>query len=318
MCAGHLPCMIWRLSLEVSAQRLKGESSLKDFEYAAAASVDEAVSLLAAHGPRAKILAGGTDILVQLREGLREADLVLDVKRIPELTTLEFDPAVGLVLGAATPCYRIYENAQIRRAYPALADAARIIGGWQIQTRASVGGNLCNSSPAADTIPALIAHAAVCEIAGPGGRRNVRAADFCTAPGKNVLGRGELLVALRFPPPEPHAGARYLRFIPRNEMDIAVAGAGVWVRLDPSGSRIEAARIGLAAVAPTPLEATEAAAWLAGKAATPENFAEAGRLAQAIAQPITDMRGTAEYRRHLVAVLTRRALADAVARAAEA
>jgi len=288
---------------------------LKDFEYAAAASVDEAVSLLAAHGPRARILAGGTDILVQLREGLREADLVLDVKRIPELTALEFDPARGLLLGAATPCYRIYEHEQVKRAYPALADAARIIGGWQIQTRASVGGNLCNSSPAADTIPALIAHAAVCHIAGPDGRRSVRAAEFCTAPGKNVLGRGELLVALEFPPPVPRSGARYLRFIPRNEMDIAVAGAGVWVRLDPTGQQIEEARIGLAAVAPTPLEATEVAAWLAGRPATPESFAEAGRMAQAIARPITDMRGTAEYRRHLVAVLTRRALADAVGRA---
>lgn len=288
---------------------------MKDFEYAAATSVDEAVSLLAAHGTRAKILAGGTDILVQLREGLREADLVLDVKRIPELTALEFDPSRGLVLGAATPCYRIYEHAEIKRAYPALADAARIIGGWQIQTRASVGGNLCNSSPAADTIPALIAHAAVCEIAGPDGRRTVRVAEFCTAPGKNVLARGELLVALRFPPPEPRAGARYLRFIPRNEMDIAVAGAGAWVRLDHGGKQVEEARLGLAAVAPTPLEATEAAAWLAGKPATPESFAEAGRLAQAICRPITDMRGTAEYRRHLVAVLTRRALADAVERA---
>lgn len=288
---------------------------MKDFEYAAAASVDEAVSLLAAHGPRARILAGGTDILVQLREGLREADLVLDVKRIPELTALEFDPARGLLLGAATPCYRIYEHEQVKRAYPALADAARIIGGWQIQARASVGGNLCNSSPAADTIPALIAHAAVCHIAGPDGRRSVRAAEFCTAPGKNVLGRGELLVALEFPPPVPRSGARYLRFIPRNEMDIAVAGAGVWVRLDPTGQQIEEARIGLAAVAPTPLEATEVAAWLAGRPATPESFAEAGRMAQAIARPITDMRGTAEYRRHLVAVLTRRALADAVGRA---
>jgi carbon-monoxide dehydrogenase medium subunit len=178
-----------------------------------------------------------------------------------------------------------------------------------------VGGNLCNSSPAADTIPALIAHAAVCHIAGPDGRRSVRAAEFCTAPGKNVLGRGELLVALEFPPPVPRSGARYLRFIPRNEMDIAVAGAGVWVRLDPTGQQIEEARIGLAAVAPTPLEATEVAAWLAGRPATPESFAEAGRMAQAIARPITDMRGTAEYRRHLVAVLTRRALADAVGRA---
>ena len=127
---------------------------MKDFEYAAAHSVDEAVSLLAARGERAKLLAGGTDILVQLRENMREADLVIDVKKIAELTTLEFSPQKGMRLGASVPCYKIYENDAVAAAYPALADAARIIGGWQIQSRASIGGNLCNSSPAADSIPA--------------------------------------------------------------------------------------------------------------------------------------------------------------------
>jgi carbon-monoxide dehydrogenase medium subunit len=288
---------------------------LKDFEYAAASTVDEAVSLLAARGPKARVLAGGTDIIVQLREGLREADLVLDVKKIPELTEYSFNPEKGLRLGAATPCYRIYGDAKLVKAYPALADSARIIGGWQIQGRASIGGNLCNSSPAADSIPSLIALDAVCQIAGPGGRRSVPVAEFCTAPGKNVLGRGEFLTALDFPPPAPHSGSRYLRFIPRNEMDIAVVGAGVWVKLNAAGDKIEAARIGLAAVAPTPLAATEAAAWLAGKPATPETFAEAGNLARKIAKPISDMRGPAEYRVHLIGVMTERALAGAVERA---
>ena len=143
-----------------SAQRRNtfppGPTTLKDFEYAAASTVDEAVSLLAARGPKAKILAGGTDILVQLREGMREADLVLDVKKIPELTQYSFSPETGLHLGAATPCYRIYGDEKIVKAYPALADSARIIGGWQIQSRASIGGNLCNSSPAGDSLPALI------------------------------------------------------------------------------------------------------------------------------------------------------------------
>ncbi|HEV3021064.1 MAG TPA: xanthine dehydrogenase family protein subunit M [Pirellulales bacterium] len=288
---------------------------MKDFEYEAATSVDEAVSLLAARGPGAKILAGGTDILVQLREGLREAELVLDVKKIPGLTHVDYDPQRGLRLGAAVPCYRIYGDTAIAAAYPALADSARIIGGWQIQSRASVGGNLCNSSPAADSIPSLIALDATCHLAGPSGRRTVRVAQFCTAPGNNVLGRGEFLVSLEFPAPAPHCGSRYLRFIPRNEMDIAVVGVGAWVKLDAKGDTIEQARLALASVAPTPLAASDAAAWLAGKSATDASYAEAGRRARAIARPISDMRGPAAYRTHLVGVLTARALAGAVERA---
>lgn len=288
---------------------------MKDFEYAAATSVDEAVSLLSARGPRAKVLAGGTDIIVQLREGLREAELVLDIKKIPELMELAYSPDKGLRLGAGVPCYQVYDNRDVAAAYPALADSAHIIGGWQIQSRASIGGNVCNSSPAADSIPSLIALGAVCLIAGPGGRRRVPVAQFCTAPGRNVLERGEFLVSLELPPPEPRAGSRYLRFIPRNEMDIAVVGVGAWLRLNASGDTVEAARIGAAAVAPTPLAATAAGDWLTGKPANRETFAEAGRLARQIARPISDMRGPADYRQHLVGVLVERALVQAAERA---
>jgi carbon-monoxide dehydrogenase medium subunit len=288
---------------------------VKDFEYQAATTVDEAVSLLAARGERAKMLAGGTDIIVQLREGLREADLVVDVKRIPELVELDYNPATGLRLGAAVPCYRIYGDEEIAAAYPALADAARIIGGWQIQSRASIGGNLCNSSPAADSIPPLIAYDVVCHVAGPQGRRTVKAADFCTAPGKNVLARGELLTRLEFPPPAKGGSAAYLRFIPRNEMDIAVAGAASWVQLNAAGDKIERARIALAAVAPTPLFAAAASEWLAGKPASSENYAQARNLASEAARPISDKRGTAEYRKHVAGVLVERTLAIAADRA---
>lgn len=284
---------------------------MKDFSYAAAATVDEAVSLLAAGGPSARVLAGGTDILVQLREGLREADLLVDVKKVPELMAIDFAPHSGLRLGAAVPCYRLYGDARIRHAYPAVCDAARIIGGWQIQSRASLGGNLCNSSPAADSTPALIVHDAVCHIAGPAGVRQVKAADFCTAPGRNVLERGEFLVTIEFSKPAAHASSHYLRFIPRNEMDIAVVGAGAWLQLDSSGKKIEAARIALGAVAPRPVVAEEASQWLTGKEATEANFAQAGELAKKVASPIDDKRGTAEYRLHLVSVLTRRALVGA-------
>lgn len=286
-----------------------------DFDYAAPTALDEAIRLLNEHGDRARLLAGGTDIIVQLRERLREADLVVDVKKIPELMDFEFSAERGLRLGASVPCWRIHGDEAIAAAYPALVDSTRIIGGWQIQSRASVGGNLCNSSPAADSIPPLIAHQAVAHIAGPNGRRTLPAEQFCTAPGRNALQTGELLVALTFAPPAPNGGSAYQRFIPRNEMDIAVAGAASWVQLDASGEKIEQARIALAAVAPTPKLAEEASQWLSGKPATEDTFAEAGEIAKRVATPISDMRGTAEYRTHLVGVLTKRTLAKAVERA---
>lgn len=288
---------------------------MKEIDYAAAGSIDEAVSLLAARGDRARVLAGGTDILVQLREGQRDADLLVDVKKIPELTQFQYDSKQGLRLGAAVPCWRIYGDHHLATAYAAVADAARIIGGWQIQSRASLGGNLCNSSPAADSIPALLAWDAVCQIAGPQGTRTVAVGEFCTAPGRNVLVRGEFLVALSIAPPGPHTGSGYLRFIPRNEMDIAVVGVAAWVQLDASLKTIASARVALGAVAPTPVLATEANAYLAGQPATEATFVQAGELAKKSAAPISDRRGPAEYRQHLVGVMTKRALAVAVARA---
>ena len=288
---------------------------MNNFDYAAPASLVEATALLASSRGTTRVLAGGTDLIVQLREHLREADLVVDVKRIPELTQCLDSETDGLRLGAAVPCYQIYENEHLAKKYPALVDAARIIGGWQIQSRASIGGNLCNSSPAGDSIAPLIALDARCIIAGPGSTREAAAEDFCTGPGKNVLQKGELLSTLVFPSPAASSGSAYERFIPRNEMDIAVAGAASWVQLDKSGATILKARIALAAVAPTPKLAAEASAWLAGKPASEETFRRAGELACKVASPISDMRGTAEYRMHLVGVLTERTLATATKRA---
>jgi xanthine dehydrogenase FAD-binding subunit len=288
---------------------------LKDFAYAAPTSLDQAIKLLQEANGSAKVLAGGTDLIVQLREGLREADLVVDVKKLPELQELSFSATHGLRLGASVPCHRVYDHPQIAAAYPGLVDACRIVGGWQIQSRASVGGNLCNASPAADTIPALIAHHAYCEVVGPSGKRNVPVEQFCTGPGKNILQPGELLVAIVFPPALSHCSSAYERFIPRNEMDIAVVGAGSRVQLNPAGDAIEFARIGLGAVAATPKFAQEASEWLAGKPATEETFVQAGELAKKVATPISDMRGTAEYRTHLVGVLVKRTLLKATERA---
>jgi len=285
---------------------------VKWFDYAAPVSVGEAVGLLTAH-PSARLLAGGTDLLVQLRAGRKETDLVVDAKRIPELNVLHYDPAHGLTLGSAVPCYRIYKDKNVARAYPSLAEVASLIGGTQIQGRASIGGNLCNAAPSADSAPLLIALGATCRVAGPRGSRDVPVEEFCTAPGRTVLQPGELLVSIHLPPPAPHSGSRYLRFIPRNEMDIAVAGVGVEVILE--NGRFRSARVALAAVAPTPLYVREAGDSLAGSPVDEASIATAAEIARKNARPITDMRGTADYRSHLCGVLTRRALEAAVARA---
>jgi carbon-monoxide dehydrogenase medium subunit len=290
---------------------------MKAFDYAAPGTVGEAVALLADRGDRARVLAGGTDIIVQVREGRRDVDLLVDVKRIPQLNELAYDPNYGLRLGAAVPCYRLCEHAELARAYPGLVEAAGLIGGTQIQSRASVGGNLCNASPAADSTPALIGAGAICVIAGPEYQREMPVQDFCTAPGRTGLKSGELLVRLLVPPPPPHTGSAYLRFIPRNEMDIAVVGVGVQLTLDDQRVRCTAARIALAAVAPTPLLVPAAGDALTGTTLAPADIDKAAAAAQAAARPISDMRGDREYRRHLVGVLTKRAISIAMGRARE-
>lgn len=290
---------------------------MRDFEYEAPVSVAEAVKVLGAHDGSARPLAGGTDLIDQMRIGRHNPALVVDLKKIPELNVLELS-ASGLRLGAAVPCYRIYSDEKISRAYAALSDSARIIGGIQIQSRASIGGNLCNSGPAADSIPSLIALGATAVIVGPKGKRELPVEEFCTGPGKNVLQSGEFLVELKFPPRQPRSGSHYRRFIPRNEMDIAVVGVGASVVLDPGADKIASARISLGAVAPTPLYAKEASDLLAGQAANEQSYEKAAAAAQAIAKPIDDMRGTKEFRVHVTGVLVRRVLAEAVQRARSA
>ncbi|MBI2194574.1 MAG: xanthine dehydrogenase family protein subunit M [Planctomycetes bacterium] len=288
---------------------------MSPFDYAAPRSIAEAAALLQQAGDDGRVLAGGTDLIVQVRENRRRVKLFIDVKNIPELNELSCSARKGLVIGAAVPCYRITSDSKVAQAYPGLLDAAGIIGGVQIQGRASIGGNLCNASPAADSIPALIALEAACVIAGPQGSREVPVEQFCTGPGKTVLGRGEMVVALRLPPPKKGSGAHYLRFIPRNEMDIAVVGAGASVVLDKAGKTIVSARIALGAVAPTPLYVAEAGAALAGREVSEAAVLQAAESARAAARPITDMRGSAAQRKHLSAVLVRRALEKAIERA---
>jgi len=288
---------------------------MQSFDYRSAGSIEEALRLLASNNGNARILCGGTDLLVQMRENRTKAELLIDVKNIPELTSIRYEPKEGLWIGAAASCFSISHNKFVIENYPGLIDAVQLIGGVQIQYRASLGGNLCNASPAADSIPALIVHKAVCVIAGNHGEREMPVEQFCTAPGKNALQQGEFLLAVKVPVVEKHFGAHYLRFIPRNEMDIAVVGAGAAVTLDEAGEKILSARIALGAVAPTPLFVEEAGEFLAGKDISRENIQEAAKLAQAATHPISDLRGTAKYRKHLCGVLTRRALEKAIERA---
>ena len=282
--------------------------------YVAAGTVHEAVAVLDKHGDRARPLAGGTDLLVKARANAWELDAVVDIKNIPELMTLTVGND-GLTIGAGVPCYQVYENEEVASDYPCIVDGTAIIGGIQIQSRAGLGGNLCNAAPSADGICPLIVHSAVAHIAGPGGSRDVAVEDFCTGPSQTVLKNGELLVSISMPRPPSNFGAAYTRFIPRNEMDIAVAGVGVSVILDSSGQNFVSARIALASVGPTPILASAAGNSLAGKPINDDTIAAAAALATDASTPITDMRGTIAQRKQLINVLTGRMINQAVERA---
>ncbi|MEN8181510.1 MAG: xanthine dehydrogenase family protein subunit M [Myxococcota bacterium] len=282
------------------------------FRYEAPSTLDAAVALLSGD-PDARILAGGTDLLVQLRGAAPSPPAVVDVKAIPELGVLELDGA-GLRVGAAITCWELSQRLDVREAYPGLVEAAELIGSMQIQSRATLGGNLCNGSPAADTTPALMAIGAECRIVGPSGARRLPVDEFVLAPGRTALAPGELLVELRIPPPPPGSADAYLRFIPRGEMDIAVVGAGVRVELETDGI-CRAARVALGAVAETPIRVPAAGEALVGTRLEPPALERAAAAAQEAGAPITDKRGTAGYRRRLAGVLTRRAFEIAGQRA---
>jgi carbon-monoxide dehydrogenase medium subunit len=286
---------------------------MQALRYARAASVEEAVRMLRDGGEGARVLAGGTDVIVQARERRRDVDLLIDIKRIDEVMGLRVDAATGLDVGAGTPLYRVYGDANVRRHYPALTAAARSIGGTAVQGRATLGGNLANASPAADSIPAMIVLDGVARVAGPNGRREILIAAFCTGPGRNDLEAGEFIVSLHFPPPAPRSGSAWERFIPRNEMDIAVVNAAACLTLD--GDVVTEARLAIGAVAPTPLSLDSVAAALVGRRLDDAAVDDAARGASEAARPISDMRGTEAQRRHLAGVLTARVIRRAAARA---
>ncbi len=296
---------------------------MPSLSFSAPTSVDEAVRVLAGTAGLTKPLAGGTDLLVQLRSGRMRPDAIVDLKRIPELIGIR-EEAEEFVIGAATPGVVVYENEALHKAWPGIVEGLDLIGSQQIQGRASLAGNLCNASPAADSVPAMIAARATCVIAGPSGRRTAPVEAIVTGPGRTSLEKGEFIVEFHVPKPKPHQADAYLRFIPRTEMDIAVVGCGVNVTLDGHGVCTDA-RVVLAAVAPTQVIVDEAATVLIGHRlgdptlaaldAATERAAALDAAAGRACKPINDKRGTIEYRIKVAGVLARRAAAIAFERA---
>jgi len=278
---------------------------MPSLNYAAPTTVDEAVKLLAGASGTAKVLSGGTDLLVQLRSGRLRPDLIVDTKHLPGLIGISGSAAAGFTIGAATPGAVIEANAALKAAWPGVVEAMDLIGSTQIQGRASLAGNLCNASPAADSVPALYAAGATAVIAGPSGTREIPVEQVPTGPGRTSLAKGEFITQIKLPPRAANSGDAYLRFIPRTEMDIAVVGCGISVTLDDKGV-CAAARCSLGAVAPTVLLVQPMADALIGHTLDDATLAALDKAAQAACKPINDKRGTIEYRTKVAGVLARR------------
>jgi len=279
------------------------------FEYREARTIDEAIETLS-QDDGGRMVAGATDVLIRWRQGAWQPRYVLNIKHIPGLDEVHYSTEAGLRLGALVKVRTLEQHPLIRQHYPALTQAATAFAGVQIRNLATVGGNVCNASPAGDTLPALLAYGATCHLAGPAGTRVVPLADFFQGPSQTALQPAELLVELRLPPPLPHTGALYIKHSPRSSMDIATVGVASVVALE--GEICQQVRIVLGAVAPTVMRAPEAEALLTGHAPTSERLQQAAQIAVAAAHPIDDIRGTAAHRRAIVAPLVHRTLRYAV------
>jgi len=281
------------------------------FAYYAPGTIKEATALLARHGANGKVLAGGTDLLVQIKEHVKgmAPDYVVSLKNIKAVQRARFGARDGLVFGAGA---KIAQVVALAEKYPALIDGAALIGSLQIQNQATLAGNICNAAPSADSVPPLMAYGAELTVAGPRKTRVVPIEEFFAGPGKTVLAHNEILVSVRVPAPGARTGCRYARHTPRQQMDIAMVGVAALVQLDRAG-KIADARIVLGAVAPTPIRARLAEESLRGQTPSAELFAEAADLAAAEERPISDTRGSAGYRRYMTAVLVKRMLNAALA-----
>jgi aerobic carbon-monoxide dehydrogenase medium subunit len=286
---------------------------MTDIHYVSPRTLDEAVSAFAAAGSAARILAGGTDLLVQMRSGAVKPGLIVDIKKIAEMTAIEETADGGFRVGAAVPGAILAEHPRFGKLWPGVLEAVNLIGSTQVQGRASAGGNLCNGSPAADSVPAMIAAGATALLAGPNGRRELPVEQVPAGPGRTTLKPGEILVSFTLPPRPPGSGDAYLRMIPRTEMDIAVVGCGVSLTL--KDGVCTAARVGLGAVAPTVLLVEAAAKALIGSQLDDAALNAAAAACSAACRPIDDKRGTIAYRTKVAGVLLKRTAAIAAKRA---
>lgn len=288
---------------------------MKDFTYLRPASLKEAAGILAERRGQAKVLCGGTDLMLFLQDGVFSPDYVVDVRNLPELTALDYDDQTGLTLGAAVPLRQIETSALIREKYPQLATGAGEIGSVQIRNLGSAGGNVCTATPSADIAPALLALDAVARIASIRGERQVPMEQFITGVRKTVLEPDEILVGFQIPAPAPRTSGVYIKLDTRPQMDLAIVGVAATVTLAAGNSVVEKVAIALGAVAPTPFRARRAEQVLAGRPLSDELLAEAGQAASREARPISDVRASADYRREQCDLLTRRAIRLAVERA---
>jgi carbon-monoxide dehydrogenase medium subunit len=281
--------------------------------YEAPETLEGAVALLAAARGEARVLAGGTDLLVQMRADILDPELIVDIKKIPETRAVIEDKG-GWRIGAAVTGAELKEHTRLKQVWPGVVEAANLIGSTQVQGRATLGGNLCNGSPAADSVPALVAAGAVATLVGPRGRRDLPVEDVMLGPRSLALEKGEIVASFFLPPRPARSSDAYLRFIPRTEMDIAVVGAGVSVMVDGAGI-VAAARVSLGAVAARVLLVPEAAQAIVGSRLDAAAQARLEAAARAACRPIDDKRGTAEFRIHVAGVLARRAAVLALDRA---
>ena len=286
---------------------------MQELNYQAPTSVDAAVAALADAGDGARVFAGGTDLLVQLREDMIQPSLFVDIKKIQEARVIEIDDT-HVRIGAAVTGAELGEHEAAKSLLPGVVEAVELIGSAQVQGRATLGGNLCNASPAADSVPALIATGAEAHVAGPGGQRHVPVEDLLTGPGRTSLENGEFVVALAVPKPRARTADAYLRFIPRTEMDIAVVGAGVALTLDGDGA-CAAARLALGAVAPTARLVAAAGDAMRGRKLDDDLLADVAAATRNACDPIDDKRGTVAFRIHVAGVLAQRAVKIAWERA---
>lgn len=283
------------------------------FEYFEPATLAEAVVLLGRCNGKASVLAGGTDLLVEIKEHLRRPDYVVNIKQIPGMAELSYDAERGLRFGALVTSRAIELSPVVQEKYPGLAQSVRELGSIQVRNRATVVGNICRASPSADTLPPLIADGASAKIYGPAGERVVLLEEFFTGPGQTVLKPDELVTAITIPPPPPRTGRIYIKHGRRKAMELATVGVAVSLTL--AGDLCREVRIALGAVAPTPIRARRAESLLRNQAIDERLVAAAAGTAMGEARPIGNVRSSAEYRRQMVEVLTRRALEHAVAAA---